>query len=292
MGLSAPSCRNWAISTNTISTTLKRPTPVTTRVFTGTKFSIAPKAKVIHRVAGSCRNPGRLQRYFREGERYFLKKWGGFPGGPAGIRVITGLWLQGAQAGGEAEVEPWKRAKKPVSLLSITTPALIWKSVSSPSWPIPSLLMRILIIDNHSKDDSALFLEKIKDPRIRVYINNSNVGYSKACNQGLVEATGDYFVTMNPDVVVPEGWLTHLLYHLEVNPRTLIVGPKAWGSAVPSGQGRLVFLTAACSRPEVCPPLPPHVGTGKIPQWLPLLLFDRRLLRCIGFLTKSHPGRG
>lgn len=50
--------------------------------FHGYKIFYCPESKVIHRVAGSCRNPRRLQRYFREGERYFQKKWEGFLADP------------------------------------------------------------------------------------------------------------------------------------------------------------------------------------------------------------------
>lgn len=145
----------------------------------------------------------------------------------------------------------------------------------------------ILIIDNHSKDDSALFLEKIEDPRIRVYINNSNVGYSKACNQGLVEATGDYFVTMNPDVVVPEGWLTRLLYHLEVNPRTLIVGPKSLGFGGSRWTGPLSFSSRLPAADRKFARL--YHRMSEPAKFLSgcLLLFDRRLLRCVGFFDEN-----
>jgi len=46
--------------------------------FHGYKVLYCPDSKVIHRVFGSCRNHRRLQRYFRQGERYFHKKWRDF----------------------------------------------------------------------------------------------------------------------------------------------------------------------------------------------------------------------
>lgn len=50
--------------------------------FHGYKVLYCPDSKVIHRLSGSCRNRRRLQQYFREGERYFQKKWQAFLTGP------------------------------------------------------------------------------------------------------------------------------------------------------------------------------------------------------------------
>src|SRR5690554_5077740 len=50
--------------------------------FHGYKVLYCPDSKVIHRLSGSCRNRRRLQQYFREGERYFQKKWRAFLTGP------------------------------------------------------------------------------------------------------------------------------------------------------------------------------------------------------------------
>lgn len=145
----------------------------------------------------------------------------------------------------------------------------------------------ILIIDNHSQDDSALFLGKIKDPRIRVFVNRSNLGFSKACNQGLAKAAGDFFVTMNPDVVVPEGWLTRLIHHLEINPSTLIVGPKSLGFGGSQWAGPLSFSSRFPAADRKFARLyhrmsePAKFLTGC------LLLFDRRLLRRIGYFDEN-----
>ena len=145
----------------------------------------------------------------------------------------------------------------------------------------------ILIIDNYSQDDSVLFLEKIKDPRIRVYINHSNLGFSKACNQGLVEARGEFFVTMNPDVVVPEGWLTRLLHHLEINSRTLIVGPKSLGFGGSQWAGPLSFSSRLPVADRKFARL--YHRMSEPVKFLSgcLLLFDRRLLRRIGYFDEN-----
>ena len=68
--------------------------------------------------------------------------------------------------------------------------------------------LEIIIIDNASTDDSRAFCKSLTDLRIKLIINQKNFGYAQACNQGLKVATGEWLVTMNPDVILPPNWLT------------------------------------------------------------------------------------
>lgn len=87
----------------------------------------------------------------------------------------------------------------------------------------------IIIVDNHSTDDSVPWLRSVNAPRIRVIFNSENRGYAAACNQGLDRATGRYLVTMNADVITPPHWANRLIWHLKHHPSTLMVGPKSLG---------------------------------------------------------------
>ncbi len=46
--------------------------------FHGYKIIYCPESTVIHCVSGSCRDFQKLRRYYREGEKYFQKKWKSF----------------------------------------------------------------------------------------------------------------------------------------------------------------------------------------------------------------------
>jgi GT2 family glycosyltransferase len=46
--------------------------------FQGYKVIYCPESTVIHRVYGSCQDFKRLRKYFREGEKYFQRKWKSF----------------------------------------------------------------------------------------------------------------------------------------------------------------------------------------------------------------------
>ena len=84
----------------------------------------------------------------------------------------------------------------------------------------------ILVVDNGSDDGTAEYLRELseRDSRVRILLNQRNVGFPAANNQALDLAEGDYFVLLNHDTIVPDGWLTGLLAHL--NDRSVgMVGP-------------------------------------------------------------------
>lgn len=61
----------------------------------------------------------------------------------------------------------------------------------------------IIVIDNHSTDGSIEYLQT-RFPGVKLIPNNENKGFAKACNQGLMLATGKYILFLNPDTVIPE----------------------------------------------------------------------------------------
>jgi len=72
---------------------------------------------------------------------------------------------------------------------------------------INKLDAEVLIVDNDSPDQSGFQLSPLF-PDFRFIINDSNRGFSKACNQGLSVATGNYILFLNPDTIVPEDAFT------------------------------------------------------------------------------------
>lgn len=61
----------------------------------------------------------------------------------------------------------------------------------------------VIVVDNNSSDDSIDYLEPIFST-IRFVRNTENKGFSKACNQGLRLASGEYILFLNPDTIIPE----------------------------------------------------------------------------------------
>src|SRR5262249_54396786 len=84
----------------------------------------------------------------------------------------------------------------------------------------------LIVVDNGSGEELLSYLDQLTDrfPFIRVVRNETNRGFAAANNQGLAQATGELFVLLNNDTIVPHGWLTRLVRHLD-DPRVGAVGP-------------------------------------------------------------------
>ncbi len=94
---------------------------------------------------------------------------------------------------------------------------------ASTEWPN----FEVIVVDNASTDGTPEYLNRAREsfPNLRVILNDKNLGFAAANNQGLREAAGDYLVLLNNDTVVTQGWLTALIRHLHVDPRIGMVGP-------------------------------------------------------------------
>jgi GT2 family glycosyltransferase len=71
-------------------------------------------------------------------------------------------------------------------------------------------IAEILIVDNHSNDDSLNVLHKYTD-RVKVICNQTNIGYSEALNQAVRSASSPLVCVTGPDVIVEPGWLDFLV---------------------------------------------------------------------------------
>jgi len=61
----------------------------------------------------------------------------------------------------------------------------------------------IIVVDNNSVDGSCQMV-RTKFPEIRLIENSENKGFSKANNQAIKEAQGEYILLLNPDTLVEE----------------------------------------------------------------------------------------
>ena len=68
----------------------------------------------------------------------------------------------------------------------------------------------------------------------RLIRNPENVGFARACNQGVLASTGVYVVFINPDTLVKEGFFENLEGFFDANPEAGVAGPK-----IVDGEGHL-----------------------------------------------------
>jgi GT2 family glycosyltransferase len=93
----------------------------------------------------------------------------------------------------------------------------------------------VIIVDNASTDGTPDYLRALAGDHenVRIVLNDTNRGFAAANNQGLAIASGDVLILLNNDTVVPRGWLSGLLSHLEdaeiglLGPVTNAVGNEA-----------------------------------------------------------------
>ena len=86
--------------------------------------------------------------------------------------------------------------------------------------------LEILVVDNGSADGTPEFLRNLEKRHlaVRAILNRENRGFGPANNQALADATGDLFVLLNNDTMVPPGWLSRLGLRLD-DPALGLVGP-------------------------------------------------------------------
>lgn len=97
--------------------------------------------------------------------------------------------------------------------------------------------LEILVIDNASKDGTTDWIAA-NFPEIRLWRNSENVGFGRACNQGMREARGKIFLFVNPDLQFPDpDAVGALAAALRADPSLGAVGPAIFakdGSRQPS----------------------------------------------------------
>lgn len=83
----------------------------------------------------------------------------------------------------------------------------------------------IVVADNGSTDDSANFV-RTQFPQVELVLLDRNYGFAEGYNQALAQIEADYFVLLNSDVEVTEGWLEPLVATLDEYPEVAAVAPK------------------------------------------------------------------
>ena len=83
----------------------------------------------------------------------------------------------------------------------------------------------IVVADNGSTDDSMAFMEK-EFPSIRTLKLDKNHGFSGGYNRALEQIESTYYLLLNSDIEVSEGWLAPLVKVMEENERVAACTPK------------------------------------------------------------------
>lgn len=83
----------------------------------------------------------------------------------------------------------------------------------------------IVVADNASSDDS---LQLLRDefPTVRTIVLDKNYGFAKGYNRALKQVDNEYYMLLNSDVEVTEGWLDKLVEFMDAHPEAAACQPK------------------------------------------------------------------
>lgn len=141
----------------------------------------------------------------------------------------------------------------------------------------------LIIVDNHSTDDTPQFLEsererfEAKGWKYTVITNTENKGFGRACNQGIRIATGSYITILNNDTWLMPDWDGALKRAIKRTGAAL-VGPyyyekKFHPKKIKSRAKRFVDWNKGKSRP----------------WWVPMLMFfDKKALDQVGIFDERY----
>ncbi len=88
-----------------------------------------------------------------------------------------------------------------------------------------NLEIEIFVVDNNSVDESVPMLRE-KFPEVQLIANKDNPGFSKANNQAIRLARGEYILLQNPDTVVEEDTFEKCLAFMDAHPKAGGLGVK------------------------------------------------------------------
>lgn len=83
----------------------------------------------------------------------------------------------------------------------------------------------IICIDNHSLDGSVEMITR-DFPTVKLIQNNVNLGFGKACNQGIKIANGEFILILNPDTVLENDSLLKPIRFMDTHPEAGSLGVK------------------------------------------------------------------
>ncbi len=83
----------------------------------------------------------------------------------------------------------------------------------------------VIVADNCSDDGSVDFLKK-NFPEVRVIQNPENGGFAKGYNQALQQIDAEYYILLNSDIEVTDGWIEPVIELMESDEQIAACQPK------------------------------------------------------------------
>ncbi|MBP6230847.1 MAG: glycosyltransferase family 2 protein [Paludibacteraceae bacterium] len=96
--------------------------------------------------------------------------------------------------------------KLSIVIVNYKVPHLLVQCLDAVFKAVTTIEAEVFVVDNNSKDDSQTLVTQFF-PTVTYIANNENVGFSKANNQAIKLAKGQYVLLLNPDTIILEDTL-------------------------------------------------------------------------------------
>ena len=83
----------------------------------------------------------------------------------------------------------------------------------------------VYVADNASTDESITLLKE-QFPEVKLILLEKNWGFAEGYNKALQQVDAEYYLLLNSDIEVTEGWLTPMLAFMDAHPEVAACQPK------------------------------------------------------------------
>ncbi|MFN3195047.1 MAG: glycosyltransferase family 2 protein [Chlorobiota bacterium] len=111
-----------------------------------------------------------------------------------------------------------------IIIISYNSKEYVIDCIKSIIYTCYDFIPEIIVVDNNSSDNSVEVVEKLF-PDVVLVKNKENYGYAKAINIGVENATGDFLILSNADVIYRKDSIQTLVNHVVANTNS-ICGPQ------------------------------------------------------------------
>ncbi|MDY6327435.1 MAG: glycosyltransferase [Bacteroidales bacterium] len=115
--------------------------------------------------------------------------------------------------------------KLSVVIVNYNVCAFLEQALASAQRAMSGIDGEIFVVDNNSADNSVRMVRE-KFPDVILIENRDNVGFSKANNQAIRQARGEYILLLNPDTVVEEDTFGKCVAFMDKHPECGALGVK------------------------------------------------------------------
>jgi len=91
--------------------------------------------------------------------------------------------------------------------------------------PTSNLQFEVIVVDNASTDGSAAMVRH-GFPQVQLLVNDENLGFTAANNQGIARSQGRYVLLLNPDTELLGDALATMVGYMDAHPEVGALGPQ------------------------------------------------------------------